>query len=94
MGSIPNLINRILGRNRQEDRQQNTVSIKAGGDVSAQNVVGGDLFQHNLYQCEAPPDFISNLAGSITADLGKFLDKSIASIGEDAVVSTDVSLKH
>lgn len=93
MGMILNLINKIFGLNRREHYQQNTVSLEAGGDITARHVVGGDYHQHDHYHCETPPDLIPKMAETITRDLGKFLDKNDISLAEDPVVATEVSLK-
>ncbi len=81
----------MLGRASQEQRQENTVRTNAGGNLSAHNIVGGDLHQHNYYS-ETPPDIICKAAGNI-ANLQKIVDKSDISTTEDPVISTEVSLK-
>lgn len=88
---IRNLVNRILGRSRQELHQENTVSITAGGNITAGTVVGGNLHQHNYY-FSSPPEPIPQPADSV-AELGRFLDKNDVSSTEDHVVSTEVSLR-
>jgi|GEM_PF-3714207 len=88
---ILNFVNKIIGRNRQDHLQQNTVSTSAGGDLSARDVIAGNQYQQNYY-INTPTDLIPKPGGNII-DPRKLLDKNDISPTEDPFISTEVSLK-